>query len=357
MKAKKSVPIPTSKQIEAAESQIVEHSKKIEFYLTEYSVELLATKMKSGDFFVPGYQREFTWELGRKSKFIESLLMGLPIPFIFFWENAQTGKLEIVDGSQRLRTIEEFIYGNLRLENLEKLTESSGMKFSDFPESRQRKTKNRSIRGIVLNEHADSAARFDLFERINTGSKVANMAEVRRGALAGPFMDLVISLAEDGRFIKLTPMSDKLVAEREREELVMRFFAYSDGLDGYRDHVAPFLFEYAEKMNFKFSKDPKARAQFNKRFDSTMSFIETNFPLGFARTKGGKATPRSRYEAISIGSYLALKTRPGMSKGKQNVSKWLDSAKFRDKTGADGANAIKKLKDRIEFVRDSLLGK
>src|SRR5713226_6614183 len=94
-------------QIDAAEVQIAEQSKRIEFFLTEYSVELLAAKMENGDFEIPPYQREDTWEPERKSRFIESLLMGLPIPFLFFWERAE-GKLEIVDGSQRLRTIHQF---------------------------------------------------------------------------------------------------------------------------------------------------------------------------------------------------------------------------------------------------------
>ena len=166
-------------QIEAAEAQIIEQSKRIEFYLTEYSVELLALKMRSGEFVIPAYQREDTWEAARKSRFIESLLMGLPIPFLFFWESPATGKLEIVDGSQRLRTIEQFVLGDLTLEELDELTFMEGLKFSDLPEARQRKIKNRSIRGIVLNEHADEQARFDLFDRINTGSKIANKAEVR----------------------------------------------------------------------------------------------------------------------------------------------------------------------------------
>jgi Protein of unknown function DUF262 len=56
---------------------------------------------------VPVYQREFSWEHERRSRFIESLLMGLPVPFLFFWESPETGKLEVVDGSQRLRSIEE----------------------------------------------------------------------------------------------------------------------------------------------------------------------------------------------------------------------------------------------------------
>src|SRR6185369_16479273 len=116
----------SEEQRAAAEQQIFEHSKRIEFYLTEYSVELLASKMASGDFEVPSYQREDTWEPERKSRFIESLLMGLPIPFLFFWESPATGKLEIVDGSQRLRTIQQFVLGNMRLGELDDLTLLSG---------------------------------------------------------------------------------------------------------------------------------------------------------------------------------------------------------------------------------------
>jgi len=101
----------TDDQQEAAEEQILELSKRIEFYLTEYSVELLAKKMKDGEFVIPDYQRDDTWEDTRKSRFIESLLMGLPIPFLFFWEIPESGKLEIVDGSQRLRTIQQFVEG------------------------------------------------------------------------------------------------------------------------------------------------------------------------------------------------------------------------------------------------------
>src|SRR5580692_8290276 len=98
-----------------AEQQIVHHTKRIDYYITEYSIELLAKKMKDGDFEVPSYQREFTWEPERKWKFIESVMMNLPIPFLFFWENPESGRLEIVDGSQRLRTLEEFLHGELVL--------------------------------------------------------------------------------------------------------------------------------------------------------------------------------------------------------------------------------------------------
>lgn len=346
----------TKEQIAAAETQIVEQSKRIEFYLTEYSVELLAAKMRSGDFEIPAYQREDTWEQTRKSRFIESLLMGLPIPFLFFWESPTTGKLEIVDGSQRLRTIDQFVLGDMVLGELDDLSSLAGLKFRDLPESRQRKIKNRSIRGIVLNEHADEQARFDLFDRINTGSKIANKAEVRRGALVGPFLDLVIDLAKNQRFAQLAPVPEQQAKLREREELVTRFFAYSDGLDGYEDRVSPFLFAYAKKMNEYFTSNSGEVEHYRQRFMDTVGFVERVFPLGFRRSAKGTATPRARFEAIAIGSFLALQQRPELASMQVQVADWLASPEFAKVTGADGANAIARLRNRIHFVRDHLAG-
>lgn len=346
----------TDQQIEEAELQIIEQSKKIDFYLTEFSLELLSDKMKKGDFEIPSYQREYTWEPERKSRFIESLLMGLPIPFLFFWESPDTGKLEIVDGSQRLRTIEEFFLNDLVIGELEVLSHLTGFRFRDLPESRQRKLKNRSIRGVVLNEHADAAARFDFFERVNTGSKIANKAEVRRGALAGAFMDLVISLAKEDLFVSLAVVSNNQQKEREREELVARFFAYSDGLEEYRDQVSVFIFTYCKKMNTYFLDNPQEVNVYHQRFMSTMEFVYNKFPMGFRRTPKGKVSPRARFEAIAIGSYLALQKRPELANMQIPIEEWLNSGQFKEITGADGANAKGRLNGRINFVRDRLLG-
>lgn len=355
-KQKELVLLKSEEEVTQAEAQIVELSKRIEFYLTEYSVELLANKMNKGEFVVPPYQREYTWEQERKSRFIESLVLGLPIPFLFFWE-MPNGKLEIVDGSQRLRSIEEFVIGDLRLGELQSLTALSGFKFSDLPESRQRKINNRSIRGIVLNEHADEQARFDMFERINTGSKIANMAEVRRGALAGPFMDLIIELSVLPKFVSLAPVSKKDLDEREHEELVARFFAYSDGLEGYKDRPSEFIFNYVKKMNAEAANDPALANRYRARFQEAIDFIDRVFPYGFRRSTKGKATPRARFEAIAVGSRLALDERPNLAnENVADVTPWLAGDDFTAVTGSDGANAIARLRERTGFVRNRLLG-
>lgn len=357
MKKKTEHQQPSKAQIAAAEAQIIEQAKRIDFYLTEYSVELLAIKVQSEEFVVPDYQREFTWEPERKSKFIESLIMGLPIPFLFFWE-MPNGNLEIVDGSQRLRTISEFIFDNFCLNGLESLTALNGFCFNHLPESRQRKIKNRSIRGIVLNEHADKQARFDMFERINTGSKIANKAEIRRGALDGPFMDFVIELAKNPEFSELTPISESLKKQREHEELVTRFFAYSDSLDGYKDKPSEFLFNYVDRMNKIFGTNPEIADEYRLRFNTMISFVKKTFPFGFRRTnsKEAKASPRSRFEAIAIGSWLALKENPDIANKDIDVTSWHFSKEFGNITGADGANARARLMGRMDFVKNRLLG-
>lgn len=346
----------TDELIERAEEQITAQTKRIDYYLTEYTIELLAQKMSNGDFEIPDYQRNFTWEPERKSRFIESVLMALPIPFLFFWVNPETGGLEIVDGSQRLRTIQEFILGDLELGDMDQLPLLKGLRFHDLPESRQRKIKNRSIRGIVLNEFTDEEARLDLFDRINTGSKNANAAEIRRGALRGAFLDLIVELSESHLFMKLAPVSTKQASQREREELVTRFFAYGDGLEGYRDKVATFLFNYVKTMNEYLALYPLEEQIYRQRFLTTMSFVEKNFPWGFRRLPNANVTPRTRFEAIAVGCWLALEKNPRLMNQKVEVEKWLQSPEFLAVTTSDGANPIARLERRIYFVCDQLLG-
>ena len=247
--------------------------------------------------------------------------------------------------------------GDLRLTELDGLTSLSGFKFSDLPESRQRKINNRSIRGIVLNEHADEQARFDLFDRINTGSKIANHAEVRRGALAGPFMALVVELAKSPKFEALAPVSKKELDEREREELVARFFAYSSSLDGYKDRPSEFIFNYVKQMNARVTEVPALLAQCHAKFTETIDFIERVFPYGFRRNAKGKATPRARFEAIAVGSSMALAERPSLvHEAVADVLPWLTGEDFIRVTGSDGANAVARLRERTGFVRNKLLG-
>lgn len=345
----------SEEQLQNAELQLQEFSKKIDFYTSEYTVEILAQKVTNEDFGVPDYQREFTWELERKCRFIESLLMGLPIPFVFLWMNDETGQLEIVDGSQRLRTLEEYMNNKLQLNGLERLNLLNGTKYEDLTLPRQRKLKNQSIRAVVLSDKTDLESRVDLFERINTGSKVANPAEVRRGALRGPFMEFIIQIAQDEQFTRLATVTKSQKATREREELALRFFAYTDGLEGYKDRVREFLFSYTKEMNVVFENTPELAIEYQERLTKVLNFVERSFTLGFRKSAGAKTTPRSRFESIAIGVHQALQENPQLAITQEKTDILINSDDFKKKVTSDGANVKSKLEGRINVVKQALL--
>lgn len=88
--------------------------------------------------------------------------------------------------------------------------------------------------------------------------------------------------------------------------------------------------------------------------DRTLEFIEKNIPNGFRKTEGSKTIPKVRFEAISVGTNLALREKSNLE---VEDTKWLDSNEFKKWTTSDAANNKSKVIGRIEFVRDCLLGK
>ena len=154
---------------EQIEEEITNQLKIVDYDTHEFTIEVLLSKFENDEIFVPDYQREFVWGQTRQSKFIESLLIGIPIPYLFLSDTTD-GNLEIVDGWQRLSTIRAFSEGRLKLQCLEKLPSLNGKTIIDLKDSRKRKFKNKSIRAIILSDKADDNVRFDIFERINTGS-------------------------------------------------------------------------------------------------------------------------------------------------------------------------------------------
>ncbi len=120
---------------------------------------------------------------------MESLILRVPVPPVFFYD--VNGRLEIVDGSQRIRSLVSFSKGMLRLRGLEKLDILNGFAFNELPDGIQRRLNNTPVRSFVLEEGTDESTRVDLFRRLNTSGKRLADAEIRKGVYKGPFLDLV----------------------------------------------------------------------------------------------------------------------------------------------------------------------
>lgn len=289
--------------------------------------------------------------------------MGLPIPFLFLWQD-EDGRLEIVDGSQRLRTIVRFMDDQFALKKLKLLPQAEGFRFSNLDVSRRRKLSNQTLRGIVLDTSVSEVTRTEMFNRINTGGTKLNEAEVRRGSLPGPFTDLVIELADDEEFVALTPVSSKAVNEREREELLVRFFTYAnrivvveDELDlpGWKDRPREYIWDFVKYANEHAMADQGFVDRCRDEFRSMVNFVTEAFPNGFRKTPTGNQVPRVRFEAIAVGVALAARQNLALFNEPVRMVDWADDENFSEVTTSDAANVKSKLINRIAYVYSRLV--
>ncbi len=314
-----------------------------------------------GRFVVPEYQRKLAWRPQQQSEFIESLLVGLPVPFLFFYQMPD-GRMEIVDGSQRMRAMRAFLKEGLRLSDLVLVPELNGFSFLDLPEGRRNKLEDVTIRTIVLDPSTDPSTRAEMFARINKSGTVANEAEIRRGSLPGPVTELIRGLAESAQFVASTPMSQKVVDQREREELVTRFFAYLEGWDtpegrfpNYRDRPKKYLYDYLKSANDAAVGDPEMIGRMQSEFERMLELVPQLFPNGFRKNATANTIPRVRFEAIATGTALALRQNEHLDVNSAQVGARMEEKGFDKIVVSDGANVRSKLEGRIGLVRSILI--
>lgn len=358
---------------EEQEEQIDAQRQEIDYNTREFTIELIVSKYLEKDdddlseIYVPEYQREFVWDITRQSRFIESIILGLPIPLIFVAEIPETGRLEIVDGSQRVRTLAAFMTNQLQLNNLKKLASLNGFYFKDLAPSRQRKFKNTLLRTVVLSDKADERVRNDMFDRINTSSLDLTPMETRRGLYRGEFIDFVFECAKNDIFLEICPIGKYFKNRYEEAELALRFFALSETYPEFRlpepqnfadlkqTGIARFLDEYVIWKNPTFSLEEKKQKE--QSFKNMLLFVKNTFPSGFKKYHNYDATSRPYFESISVGTHLALQAKPDL------VVKllWPDSetnnqtSNFRIPIGRYHTHKPENIRQRIDYVKDKLV--
>jgi hypothetical protein len=355
------LPLSNTDQAASAEAQIAEMQKITDYEIREWPIEVLVEKFTNGretdtsEIFIPDYQREMVWSAKQQSRFIESILIRLPVPFIFAADvgsGDREGTLEIIDGSQRLRTLDNFLSNRLYLQDLVRLTAANGMRFSDFAKPRQLRLKRSTVRVIELTDKADEQARREMFDRLNSGGSKLTSMEVRRGVEDGPFMKTLTEWASNDLFRAMVPLSDRNAKRKEYEELALRYFAYANNYNAFQKSVDSFLTNYLKDRNEHVS-EVELEAM-SAEFERALRFVKEHFPNDFKRN-GYNTVPRIRFEAISVGVTLALREQPDLQP--VDILSWLDSPEFIKHTRSDASNSRPKLINRIHYVRDHLLGK
>lgn len=272
------------KNTETENNQTISDEKINEKYLkgeiriiteqARYPLDTISTMLSSGKYDLnPEYQRRKRWGIIQQSKLIESFIINVPIPPIFLYE-VEFAKYEVMDGLQRLTTIDDFYRGKFALEGLEEWKELNGKKYQKLPTKVREGIDRRYLSSIVLlNETAKNKKEAEflkqiVFGRLNSGGDKLTPQETRNALYGGAFNNFCIQLSKDNNFRDLWgfpryKMSDDLVVLNEDDllasdayrtmedvELVLRFFAfrYYEFLSSFKSQEK-FIDEYLNQAN------------------------------------------------------------------------------------------------------------
>jgi hypothetical protein len=186
----------------------------------DLSVQTLTEQWDNKLLLLPDIQREYVWDNGKASRLIESLILNIPIPTLYFSET-QEARYEIIDGHQRVRSIVRYLSNEFMLAGVAVLREYKGLRFHQLPEREQRFLKMRTLRIILISVESHPNMKFEIYERLNTGAILLNAQELRNSVYRGSFNDLLHELSKTVDFRAM--IGTKLPRRRMvDEELVHR---------------------------------------------------------------------------------------------------------------------------------------
>ncbi len=245
-------------------------------------------KLKRGLLIIPEFQRNLVWEPEQRSKFIESVLLNIPLPPLYV-NQEKDGKYIIVDGLQRTSTLEEFTTDGFRLSKLQVLTELNGLKFSELEPRLQTRIEDKTFLIYVIKPSVPLQMVYDIFHRINTGGTQLTRQEIRNCFYIGKATELLKELSEQRYFRQAIDwgISPKRMKDREA---ILRYLAFriQDYKTDYKNDMDAFLGSAMKKMNqMSDSELDELRTDFERVMRLTYEFFgEKNFRLPTDSTRG-----------------------------------------------------------------------
>ena len=195
--------------------------KQVFTEIKDYTLSTLKEMLDDGDIIInPNYQRDYVYDDKKASKLIESMLMGIPLPTVYFCQE-EDGRYSVIDGQQRLTSISRFLKNDFALRCLQELSDLNGLKFQDLENPLKPKLKNTSIRSIVILKQSQDL-KYEIFARLNQGAVALNYQELRNCIYRGPFNALLNELSENKHLKSLFHDDNQRKSYQER---ILRFFA------------------------------------------------------------------------------------------------------------------------------------
>lgn len=329
----------------------------------------------------PEFQRFFRWSPQQKSRFIESLLLGIPIPSIFVYQR-RDGVWDVIDGLQRLSTILEFqgllrdeqgalvtpnvLVGTEYLPGLSGLHWEAGGHQEGLSPDQQRLIKRAAIDIKIVRRESDESTKFDLFQRLNTGGSQLSDQEVRNCLIimSEPlYYRWLVDLRKNEDFQSTIALSDRAAAEQYDMELILRFLLLKDlrneELNSIGD-LGDFLTKEAVLQAAEFKDDQNTDSRdFETLFGLLATVAEDSSFRRYDRSKsrflGGFSV--SAFEAVTIGTYanldgwLKLSNEERAERLIERIRTLWSEPVFRENSGS-GIRASSRIPRTIPFAKE-----
>lgn len=328
----------------------------------DMSVSTVVAQIESGDIILePEYQRNYRWPPIKASRFIESLLLNVPIPTVFLAEEEDI-TYSVIDGQQRLSSIRNFIKREgtteeLVLEGLQIRSDLNGKKFSDLNKEDTGRLIKQYIRCVVILNDSDPQIKFDVFERLNSGSTHLSEQEIRNCTYRGSFNNLIKKLAENKKFLEMLKLPEKNLKNMTDAENILRFFSYREALNEYEGSVKEFLNQFMAKNR---NLSETTAEVFEDIFNQTVDVIHLIFGKdGFSRYLSDNSWHcvfnRAVYDAemVAFSQFKFDLHNIDIENIKNDILLLMDNPGF-IKTIASSTNASAKVKLRIRMMEDCI---
>lgn len=255
----------------------------VSFNSADITIKQLSDMINDGDLNTnPDFQRDYVYKDKQASKLVESILLGIPIPNVFFCQEDDES-FSVIDGQQRIVSLTKFLNNELKLTGLEEIKEYNGLKYKDLPKDEQRKYKNTTLNCIkILKENKN--LKYEIFTRLNQGAVKLKPQELRNCIYRGSFNSLLEEMAKKKKE-KLKKLFFEDNNNKKYQEYILRFFALRD-FSQYKGSLLKTMNEFMElhknepKENIK-----KIEKEFFSVFDIVKSVLGNQAFCAYDRSK------------------------------------------------------------------------
>jgi uncharacterized protein with ParB-like and HNH nuclease domain len=311
----------------------------------------------------PDFQRRDRWDEEKQSRFIESIIMNVPIPPIFLGED-EYGSYVVLDGRQRLTAIDEFLKNTFKLKSLKVWEDLNGQTFNDLQKRKlDRAITRRFVPAVVILKESSPQVKYDVFDRLNTGGVIAEPMEIRNAVFQGKFNSLIRQLSELPTFRRLWGIPTDQ-AELEKNglyrkmtdiELILRFFALShyERMDmKFKDYLSDFM----DTRNQEYVQNPALEQEDREVFLKTIDNCWTAFGDAAFRKdpQATKSAPLADATMIALSAYPTDTVRQKADGIRGAIRSLLDTNEEFRKAFGTGTNGKGAIRTRIELAREAI---